>query len=668
MKKRNIIITIIIVLLIIISSLLITFNKTKFTGNVVYNQEDKLYSHLVNYWDFEGNYLDKKGANSGYIEGIGTSSFKNSESSQSLSLDNKYIHLTGTANSVSTLPESSISAWIKISSLPGVQTIYGEGNSDGITYALNINQGKPSLWNWRNDRTGNWAGVTSETRLQPGQWYHIVGTFGNSGMKIYMDGNLDNAISENMPANAEVVRAYIGSQYQTSFSSSWGHTSRWVSWINQFNGELDDLMIFDKELSSEEIKQIYDNKRLTPQTSSLTAKDVDESSSINGYILHCEGYQNVQYYSAQSCSCPSGETWVKCDQRRNRSNFGRGSSTTWITTCNKLTKYDTRCMSSPVCPDGLQQIGQPSTCSIDLPSKIVSADGTETQLLRYDETGAIKVKHFYSGLQDPDPDNPSSIPFNLKHVIIYSGERGSEKPIQKITFVTKIIDGVETLIDNYILDYNPDGITIESATLHVYYYYDRERGNNMWAAAEEMDEKYKLHHSIKYRLPLGSTEEAINFEEILKIPYDELTEFVHYPFYPNKRMPSISRESDRGNWNITFSINPNNYQIYYRGYGHGNIFGTDLGVAEFKTNSVYYLNQIIADDKRIGYYRIANSSNFDLTDLDLNLVSTEVLFYNYTVFGNEPGKLDTLYLIGNPTDIYSPQNTGGGGGGTIAQR
>jgi YD repeat-containing protein len=43
--------------------------------------------------------------------------------------------------------------------------------------------------------SGTWKSLSGSTTISPGSWYHLVGTFGNSLMKVYVNGVLDGSIS-----------------------------------------------------------------------------------------------------------------------------------------------------------------------------------------------------------------------------------------------------------------------------------------------------------------------------------------------------------------------------------------------------------------------------------------------------------------------------------------
>jgi len=207
-----------------------------------------LYNGLISYYNFEGNANDVKVSNNGVATGV---NFVDDSGNKAGSFSGSSKMDVGTR--IATLPASTVSAWVKLNSNQGSQTIYGESKDSGLVYGFSINDQKVGLWNWRRDRSGNWAGVSANRVLSAGQWYHVVATFSDTnGMKIYVNGTLDaSAPSVTSPTSDTTNKGTVGYQWQSN---------NWL--LNYLNGNLDDLMLFNRELSASEVSQIYSNGRL----------------------------------------------------------------------------------------------------------------------------------------------------------------------------------------------------------------------------------------------------------------------------------------------------------------------------------------------------------------------------------------------------------------------
>jgi hypothetical protein len=135
---------------------------------------------------------------------------------------------------------------------------------------------------------GNWIQGVTETAgwgwfqydaqdapeiIQQNSWHHIATTYDAAGTGyVYIDGvlrvsfyNKVLAENENVTANAgslkdleTPVNLVIGQGYPTSKMESGSESNRDPSWSGFFNGKIDEVRLYNKSLSAEEIKMIYD--------------------------------------------------------------------------------------------------------------------------------------------------------------------------------------------------------------------------------------------------------------------------------------------------------------------------------------------------------------------------------------------------------------------------
>ncbi|MBI9075606.1 MAG: Ig-like domain-containing protein [Desulfatibacillum sp.] len=85
-----------------------------------------------------------------------------------------------------------------------------------------------------------WEGevYASDTSLNPGQWYHLAGTFDGATMKLYVNGNLVGSDSMIGPVYASSAALTIGSGDGSNFA-----------------GTIDDVRVYDKDLNFLEIAE-----------------------------------------------------------------------------------------------------------------------------------------------------------------------------------------------------------------------------------------------------------------------------------------------------------------------------------------------------------------------------------------------------------------------------
>ena len=83
----------------------------------------------------------------------------------------------------------------------------------------------------------------SKTQFNTNEWYHIVLTYDGSFIKLYINGVLDNRAAQSGTIKATTNPFLIGSTYTTTGA--------------KFNGTIDEVLIYNRALSDDEIKAIY---------------------------------------------------------------------------------------------------------------------------------------------------------------------------------------------------------------------------------------------------------------------------------------------------------------------------------------------------------------------------------------------------------------------------
>ncbi len=138
----------------------------------------------------------------------------------------------------------SISGWVKRDVLEIHSSIYSKTNyTDGLGYGLFINN--DNHFYFRTGTTG-WVktAVLSNAMVTTGTWYHIVGVREDTTLKIYVNGSLDNSTTGTLRDVDNTVSAVIGRFY--SNHDDYYH-----------NGTIDDVLIYNRALSAEEVEQLY---------------------------------------------------------------------------------------------------------------------------------------------------------------------------------------------------------------------------------------------------------------------------------------------------------------------------------------------------------------------------------------------------------------------------
>jgi len=86
--------------------------------------------------------------------------------------------------------------------------------------------------------------LQSTTRVATGVWYHVAGVRGIDFAQLYVNGQFESQSDVTFPQDYGAFPLYFG----TSGQSYWDH---------KFNGRLDEVSLYNRALSAEEIAAIY---------------------------------------------------------------------------------------------------------------------------------------------------------------------------------------------------------------------------------------------------------------------------------------------------------------------------------------------------------------------------------------------------------------------------
>ncbi|MGB3072857.1 MAG: LamG domain-containing protein, partial [Candidatus Moraniibacteriota bacterium] len=86
-------------------------------------------------------------------------------------------------------------------------------------------------------------GGASLSRIDDGLWHLVTGTYDGSNVRIYVDGNQENAVSMTGPAYSRTYPVQVGGECD-------GNNLFW-------DGAVDEVRIYNRALSAAEIKALY---------------------------------------------------------------------------------------------------------------------------------------------------------------------------------------------------------------------------------------------------------------------------------------------------------------------------------------------------------------------------------------------------------------------------
>ncbi len=237
---------------------------------------------LVGYWKMDdltnGNTTDSSGqGNSGVVTGA---TFNSGRWNKGYSFDgsNDYIYAVNSPsfNSFGVNP-FTISAWFKTSSL-GYSTIidnkYAGTNNAGYNFFINTGSSQITFRIANGTTADNTGGSTAN--INDNKWHFVTGTKNNTGIYMYIDGVIDKT------SVASVYSTYNVTNTQALYFGAYAG----VAGNGNFNGTIDEVRIYNRSLSADEVKELYLSKGLV----GYWKMDADQKNSTSTF--DSSGYYN----------------------------------------------------------------------------------------------------------------------------------------------------------------------------------------------------------------------------------------------------------------------------------------------------------------------------------------------------------------------------------------
>ena len=218
---------------------------------------------LVGWWPFNGNANDESGnGNNGMVNGATLTADRSGVVGKSFNLNGSsdYISVPYTANLVN-LPVLSLSVWVKLNSILGFQRILHQWGSQGV-YTLRVDD-----YNGLNEMAINLDCVPPPggyaqfplSQADTSQWINIVVTYDNTSIKLYRNGLL----MDDVPSSGTTCGLTA-----TTNSLFFGCTSPGA---DSYNGKLDDIGIWNRALTQQEITALYNSQTCNSSSNTITA-------------------------------------------------------------------------------------------------------------------------------------------------------------------------------------------------------------------------------------------------------------------------------------------------------------------------------------------------------------------------------------------------------------
>ena len=202
---------------------------------------------MVAYYPFSGNANDTSGNNNhGIVHGATLAIDRYGDSNKCYKFDgvNDYIEIPN-STSLQQINKLTFIAWVKLNTtVPQYQNIIIKSPDSGVlpdwSLAFNYSQLRPHA----NTSIGGWEYFNCNPPLTTYGWHMIAMVYDSSSLKGYIDGEFAGSISKTGILQQSTAPIRLG-VYTPSVEPNW------------FNGYLDDVRIYNRDLTMSEIKALY---------------------------------------------------------------------------------------------------------------------------------------------------------------------------------------------------------------------------------------------------------------------------------------------------------------------------------------------------------------------------------------------------------------------------
>ncbi len=194
---------------------------------------------------------------------------------------NEYVDFADWTDSQFNLAQLTVEAWVKADAVKNNMQIISKGYDGSNTeWELKTTTagGKVSFRRWN----GSGIGAESTSELVAGRWTHIAGTFDGAEWKIYWNGILENTV-----ADAGIV--FTDNEVHIGAVDNNGTPDQF------WEGAIDEVLIWDTELTESEIRADMCHKLTGNESGLLAYWRLDESTGTFCYDYTGNGNHGIMY-------------------------------------------------------------------------------------------------------------------------------------------------------------------------------------------------------------------------------------------------------------------------------------------------------------------------------------------------------------------------------------
>ena len=210
---------------------------------------------MVGWWPGDGNANDMAGTNNGILVG-GATATNAGFNGQDFTFDgtNAFVQIPDAPELKPT--NLTVECWVRFSNLqtPGntanlgtAYMVFKQNTRSGTFEGYNLGKHRYAydLFVWEvSSAAGVAVQLNSITAISTNVWYQVVGTRGSNYVELYVNGQLENSTNVDFPQDYGTEPLFFGSSGQSY-------------WDRKLAGNLDEVTLYNRALSSNEIAALY---------------------------------------------------------------------------------------------------------------------------------------------------------------------------------------------------------------------------------------------------------------------------------------------------------------------------------------------------------------------------------------------------------------------------
>ncbi len=263
-------------------------------------------SDYTNFWSFDdatGKSVRDIGGQNGVLVGSSTGlGWAGGKIGTALGMDGLDGEGVALPNSFLTGSQGTLSVWFRMEQLNSRNVIFsGKSTSDNNVYVLlSVDyEGRPQL-QFRTDPGGSDRKVQGMTILNRNEWYNLVLTANTVSYKLYVNGEEIGVAGENLgrwfPDFTNQVLSYrIGMSEANPL-------------LGSFNGMIDELRLYSRALTMEEVTSLYNEGNAGKPTVPLAIRPT-LAFSISSDSIEAKGSVTLNWTAAKVDSCTASGDW-----------------------------------------------------------------------------------------------------------------------------------------------------------------------------------------------------------------------------------------------------------------------------------------------------------------------------------------------------------------------